>query len=162
MAGASSGRGALAGTFQRLGQQRGNGELVVAKILGGHGLDFFGGDGAQQGQQALFGIQRKALHPVAAQASCAWFCTESRSYTVEAIHCVLTRASSASLMPSRATRASSARSASSTCWAVLPPAGTPVIKNSAGPRPVIMAELPALSATGCSPWVSARSSRAPS
>ena len=61
------GAGALAGRIERLGQQRGHGELVVAKILGSHGLHLRRRHGAQQRQQAFVGVQRKALDPVAAQ-----------------------------------------------------------------------------------------------
>src|SRR6218665_2346364 len=85
-------------------------------------------------------------------SSCAWLIIESRWYTLAGIHCVLTRSSSAWPTPSRATRATSARSASSTCCAARPAAGTPLSRNRLGPRPMTSAELLALSGTGCAPW----------
>src|SRR6218665_867252 len=64
--GRRQGRSALA-WGQGLRQQGGHGELVVAKVPGGHGLHLLWRDAAQQGQQALLGVWRKSLRPVAAQ-----------------------------------------------------------------------------------------------
>src|SRR6218665_2447344 len=68
-------------------------------------------------------------------SSCAWLIIESRCYTLAAIHCVLTRSSSAWPTPSRAPRATSARSASSACPAARPAPGPPPGRDRLRPPP---------------------------